>query len=91
LLRVGISEIHSYPLRPEGFEEPLFSTAASKRAVMDHLLEAPWLSRASELEEDRRIRTRSRRAHRVEEFSRAGGGCANPGWEKMLLEEAEGS
>lgn len=50
MLGVGISEIHGYPLRPEGFEEPLFSTAASKRAVMDHLLEASWLSRASELE-----------------------------------------
>ena len=48
---VGVSEIHRYPLRPEGFEEPLFPTAASKRAVMGHLAEASWLKRASELQE----------------------------------------
>jgi hypothetical protein len=24
---VSVSEIHAYPLRPEGFEEPLFPTA----------------------------------------------------------------
>lgn len=45
----SVSEIHRYPLRPPGFEEPLFPTAASRRAVMGHLLEAPWLRRASEL------------------------------------------
>ena len=50
MLHVSVSEIHVDPLRPEGFEEPLFPTAASKRAVVEHLLEAPWLSRASELE-----------------------------------------
>lgn len=49
MLAVDVSEIHAYPLRPEGFEEPLFSTATSKRAVAEHLLEASWLSRASEL------------------------------------------
>lgn len=47
---VGVSEIHRYPLRPEGFEEPLFPTASSRRAVADHLLRAPWLRRASEVE-----------------------------------------
>lgn len=47
---VEVSEIHAYPLRPRGFEEPLFPTGASKRAVAEHLLKAPWLSRASELE-----------------------------------------
>jgi hypothetical protein len=50
LLGIEVSEIHTYPLRREGFEETLFPTAASKRAVAEHLLEAPWLSRASELE-----------------------------------------
>ena len=45
----SVSEIHRYPLRPSGFEEPLFPTAASRRAVMEHLLEAPWLRRASDL------------------------------------------
>jgi hypothetical protein len=50
LLGVNVSEIHRYPLRPPKFEESLFPTAASKRSVIEHLLEAPWLSRASELE-----------------------------------------
>ena len=47
---VSVSEVHAYPPRPEGFEEPLFPTAASKRAVAEHLLRAPWLARASEVE-----------------------------------------
>jgi hypothetical protein len=47
---VGVSEIHRYPLRPEGFEEPLFPTATSRKAVAAHLLRAPWLRRASEVE-----------------------------------------
>ncbi len=50
MLKVDVSEIHGYPSRPEGFEEPLFPSAATKRAVAEHLLKAPWLSRASELE-----------------------------------------
>ncbi len=50
MLAVDVSEIHAYPLRPEGFEEPLFPTASSKRAVAEHLLDAPWLCRASVLE-----------------------------------------
>jgi hypothetical protein len=58
----GVSEIHAYPLRPKGFEEPLFPTASSKRAVIEHLLEAPWLSRASELEE-----RAGQAAHAIEE------------------------
>jgi hypothetical protein len=47
----SISEIHRFPLRPDGFPEPLFPTPSSKRAVAEHLLEAPWLMRASELKE----------------------------------------
>jgi hypothetical protein len=50
LLSVSVFEIHAYPSRPKSFEEPLFPTADSKRAIMKHLLKAPWLSRASELE-----------------------------------------
>ena len=46
----SVSEIHRYPLRPEGVEEPLFSTREFRREIADHLLRAPWLSRASELE-----------------------------------------
>ena len=49
LLGTSVSAIDRYPLRSEGFEEPLFPTVASKRAVAEHLLEAPWLKRASEL------------------------------------------
>jgi hypothetical protein len=48
---MDVSEIHAYPSRPEGFEEPLFPTAKSNRKIAEHLLEAPWLSRASELAE----------------------------------------
>ena len=47
---VSVSSIHAYPLRPRGFEEPLFPTPSSKRAIVEHLLEAPWLRRASGLE-----------------------------------------
>ena len=50
MLGIDVSEIHAYPSRPEGFEEPLFPTAESNRKITEHLLEAPWLSRASELE-----------------------------------------
>jgi hypothetical protein len=47
----SISEIHRFPPRPDGFLEPLFPTSSSKRTVAEHLLEAPWLMRASELKE----------------------------------------
>ncbi len=47
----SVTEIHRYPLRPEGYLEPLFPTNISRRAVAEHLLEAPWLHRASDLEE----------------------------------------
>jgi hypothetical protein len=49
LVESSVAEIHGYPRRPPGFEEPLFPTVESKREVMAHFLEAPWLSRASEL------------------------------------------
>jgi hypothetical protein len=49
LLEISVSEVHSYPSKPGGFEEPLFPTAATRRAIMEHFLEAPWLRRASEL------------------------------------------
>lgn len=49
-MEASVSEIHRYPLRPDGFEEPLFPTGESRRAIGDHLLRAPWLSRASEVE-----------------------------------------
>ena len=49
-METSVTEIHRYPLRPEGVEEPLFPTREFKREVAEHLLGAPWLSRASELE-----------------------------------------
>jgi hypothetical protein len=49
-MEASVSEIHSYPLRPEGFEEPLFSTREFRLTVLDHQLRSPWLSRASEME-----------------------------------------
>ena len=47
---VSVSDIHAYPLRPPGFEEPLFPTPSSRRVIAEHLLEAPWLRRASGVE-----------------------------------------
>lgn len=43
-----VTEIHEYPLRPEGYAEPLFHGPASRKEIMDHLAESGWLSRASE-------------------------------------------
>lgn len=47
-METSVAEIHGYPRRPEGFEEPLFDTPETRRAVMDHYLGAPWLQRASD-------------------------------------------
>jgi hypothetical protein len=49
LPNTSVSEAHAYPLRPPSFEEPFFSTAESRRTVVEHLRKAQWLSRASEL------------------------------------------
>ena len=49
-MEASVSEIHRYPLRPDGFEEPLFPTRESRLEVLDHLLQSSWLSRASEAE-----------------------------------------
>ncbi len=49
MLESSVAEIHAYPRRPTGFEEPLFPTVESKRQILDAFLEAPWLRRASEL------------------------------------------
>lgn len=48
-METSVAQIHAYPARPVGFEEPLFPTRESRRAVAEHLLGAPWLGRASEL------------------------------------------
>jgi hypothetical protein len=49
-MEASVSEIHRYPLRPDGFEEPLFPTREARLEVLDHLLQSSWLSRASEAE-----------------------------------------
>jgi hypothetical protein len=61
-LLATVSEIHRYPSRPPGFEEPLFPTAESRKIVAEHLASAPWLSRGSELH-----RGSGRAAHSREE------------------------
>ena len=65
MLATTVSEIHRYPSRPPGFEEPLFPTAESRRAVAEHLASAPWLSRGSELRRGngRTARRREEPAH----------------------------
>lgn len=45
----SVSEIHRYPLKPEGVEEPLWMTPEWRRSVLDHFCESSWLRRASEL------------------------------------------
>ncbi len=48
-MEATVSQIHEYPLRPEGFEEPLFVTPESRKEIAEHLARSPWLWRASEL------------------------------------------
>jgi hypothetical protein len=48
-VHASVTEIHRYPLRPPGFEEPLFPTPESRRAVISHLAASSWLSKASEV------------------------------------------
>ena len=64
-MEATVSEIHGYPLRPSGFEEPLFPTAESRRVVAEHLAGAPWLSRGTELGR----RGSGQAAHIREEFA----------------------
>ena len=92
MLGITVSDIHRYPLRPEGFEEPLFPTAASKRAVAEHLLETPWLGRASELVEgsgesahalDEAVELRKPRPGRAEVVRLCSKG--RPSWQKKRV------
>ena len=78
-MEATVSEIHSYPLRPDGFVEPLFETPESQREIANHLLRAPWLSRASEMPEKSGSAAHSA-AHSAEEpvqLRRCGGGYAS--------------
>lgn len=47
-MEATVTEIHAYPSRPEGYEEPLFGGSAHDRRIMEHYLRAPWLGFASE-------------------------------------------
>jgi hypothetical protein len=78
-MEASVSEIHHYPLRPENFEEPLFPTRESRRAVGDHLLRAPWLSRASEME-GRGGQAAHARQEPVEVEGSFAGGCMRVSW-----------
>jgi hypothetical protein len=48
-VQTSVSEIHRYPLRPPGFQEPLFPDRETKRAVAEHLARSAWLEKASGL------------------------------------------
>lgn len=64
-MEASVKEIHRYPLRPQGVEEPLFATGGFKRVVREHLAAAPWLVRASEIGGGR-----GESVHRMEEPAR---------------------
>lgn len=48
-MQATVSEIHAYPLRPEGFAEPLFHTPQSRKEILEHLARSRWLGKASEV------------------------------------------
>ena len=56
-----VKEIHAYPLRPEGYAEPLFHDRQSRREILEHFSRSPWLWRASEA---------PRQAHQATESAR---------------------
>lgn len=56
-MEATVDEIHAYPLRPEGFEEPLFHIADSRKRILEHFAESGWLFRASEASPPLRTRT----------------------------------
>jgi hypothetical protein len=75
LRSTSVSEIHAYPSKPEGFEEPLFATAATKKEVAEHLLRAPWLARACELRRGAGGGEAARALEEPVELEVAGGGA----------------
>lgn len=45
----SVAQIHGHPLRPSGFEEPLFLGSADKKAIAEHLASSsPWLGKAGD-------------------------------------------
>ncbi|WP_047865477.1 hypothetical protein [Rubrobacter aplysinae] len=47
-VEASVSEIHGYPLRPEGYAEPLFHSLESRKEILEHFARSSWLWRASE-------------------------------------------
>ena len=46
----SVADIHGRPLRPSGFEEPLFLGPGDKKAIAEHLRESSgWLRRADDV------------------------------------------
>ena len=64
-MRSSVTEIHEYPVCPEGFVEPLFHTAGSRKEIAEHLASSGWLCKASQL-----TRGAGGAAHRREEVVR---------------------
>ncbi|QIN85442.1 hypothetical protein GBA63_22335 (plasmid) [Rubrobacter tropicus] len=51
-MEASVSKIHRHPLRPAGFEEPLFLGPGDKKEIAEHLRQsAAWLRRAGEIRE----------------------------------------
>lgn len=49
-METTVSEIHRHPLRPTGFEEPLFLARGDKLKILEHLRESScWLGRAGDV------------------------------------------
>ncbi len=53
-MEATVSEIHAYPLRPEGYAEPLFHDRKSRKGILDHLAKSGWLWRACEMPQPKR-------------------------------------
>ena len=48
-MEASVSEIHRQPLRPAGFEEPLFLGPGDKKEIAEHLRESTgWLRKAGD-------------------------------------------
>ncbi|CAN5816427.1 hypothetical protein BH23ACT11_BH23ACT11_30130 [soil metagenome] len=60
-MEATVSQIHNYPLRPAGYEEPLFAGRMKKREVMEYFLQSDWITRASEIVSDMGYAARLRR------------------------------
>lgn len=56
-MEASVGEIHAYPLRPEGFAEPLFRSQESRKRILEHFAESGWLFRASEAPQPTQVLT----------------------------------